>query len=132
LELILPDTNAWVAYFAGREPVAGMITQAIRKQKIVVSVIVAAEFFIKATPRQKRRFELMIDTFGVEDITWPVAREAIKMRQTALVKSKRVYLLDCLIAATAKLKSAAILTLDKRDFVPTGVEVIEVRPHQVN
>lgn len=119
MELILPDTNAWVAYFAGQEPIAGVITQAIREQKLVISVIVAAEFFVKATSQQRRRFELIIDTFGVEDITWPVAKEAIKMRQKAR-------LLDCLITATAKLKSAAILTLDKRDFAPTGVRVIEV------
>lgn len=127
MELILPDTNAWVAYFVGQEPVAGVITQAIREQKLVISVIVAAEFFVKATSQQKRRFELIIDTFGVEDITWSVAREAIKMRQKALLKSKRVYLLDCLIAATARLKSAALLTLDKRDFAPTGVRVMEVK-----
>lgn len=125
MELILPDTNAWVDYFAGQEPIAGVITQAIREQKLVISVIVAAEFFVKATSQQRRRFELIIDTFGVEDITWLVAKEAIRMRQKARLKSKRVYLLDCLIAATAKLKSAAVLTLDKRDFVPTGIGVIE-------
>ena len=126
MELILPDTNAWVAYFVGQEPVAEIIAQAILAQKVVVSVVVASEFLIKATPEQKRRFYLMIGTFGVEDINLAVAEAAVQLRQGATKKSKKAYLLDCFIAATAKLKNATVLTFDRRDFALTGVKIMEM------
>lgn len=126
MQKLVPDTNVWIAYFAGKEPAAEVMEKAVSRGAVVISVVTLAEFLVKAGGKIKKKFGQLVDEQGVAEVTREVAMEAAEMRRAALTKKKRVLLLDCFIAATAKVCRATLVTFDKRDFPFRGVKVKEL------
>lgn len=122
---ILPDTNALIAYFANEDPFASIIERSISDKTLVLSIICVAEFLVKATTEEQKILENIMSKLGVIVIDQPVMKQAVLYRKQALQKSKRVYLLDCFIAATAKVYGVSILTQDKTDYPFSDLIVIE-------
>lgn len=121
--MILPDTNIIIAYFKGIEPAFSLLEHAIETRTIGFSVISSAEFLIRATEKETALFNQVIEKAGVISIDLTIMEKAVDYRKAALTKTKRILLLDCFIAATAKLHNATLLTYDKRDYPFTGVTV---------
>jgi len=113
---VLADTNIWVAYFRGEEPIASEMAGLVVGEELVVSVVVMAEFLVGATKRERQEFEALVGEIGVIDVNWQIASLAADLRRKFLRKKKKVLLLDCLVAATAKLVGAELWTLDRKDF----------------
>lgn len=114
--MILPDTNVLIAYFAKREPLVFLLDKAILNKKIVLSIIVVAEFLVKANEIDAVVFRQLIGQIGIKEITREIMEQAIIFRKQSLQKSKRIHLLDCFIAATAKVHKATLLTFDRHDY----------------
>lgn len=111
----LPDTNIFIRAFNGFEPEAGFLKIAIQRKKIVISSIVVAEFFVKATTQEVTSFEKLLKVFATLVVDEKIARLAAEYRKESL-KTKRVHMLDCFLAAQAKLNNLTLVTSDKADF----------------
>lgn len=114
--VILPDTNILIAYFLRKEPAASLVKEAIIRRKILFSVITVAEFLIKASLRETSTLNKILNEFGAVDINREIMNQAVAYRKQTERKTKKVYLLDCFLAATAKIHKAGIITEDTKDY----------------
>lgn len=121
--MVIPDTNVWIAYFAGLKPVVDRLGGIIASDEVGISAIVAAEFLVRARKKEAKAFEELVSLSGLLSVDWDVVREAVRLRRLVLRRSKRIVILDCMIAATAKVSRATLWTFDKRDFPFRGVKV---------
>lgn len=114
--MILPDTNILIAYFTKQEPVFTVFEQSLRNQSVLISIVTAAEFLIRATEKETRLFRQLLEQQRVIAVDTAVMEKAVEYRKMALRKTKRVLLLDCFVAASAYLHNATLLTYDTRDY----------------
>lgn len=115
--MILPDTNVLIAYFAKSDLALSIVDNAIIHRKIIFSVITVAEFLIKADKQETSVFKEITNNIGITYIDYTILKEAIVFRRSTLRKTKRSHLLDCLIAATAKVHGAILVTYNRRDYL---------------
>lgn len=114
--MIVPDTNILIAYSTIQEPAHGIVKQHIVKKTILFSIVAVAEFLVKATSQESELLRRMTDEIGLIDVNKSIMEQAVLYRKEALRKTKRSHILDCFIAATAKIHKATLLTCDKRDY----------------
>ena len=115
----LPDTNILVYAFKGIEPYASVISNIIRKNKLLISSVVAAEFLAGASKKEKLSIEILINKFNVLPVDLKVAKIAGEYKKKYSQKTKKIWLIDCLIAATCKVYDATLITSNKRDYPMT-------------
>lgn len=120
----LLDTNIILEAFWGLEPTASMIKLWIEKGAIAISAVTVAEIISKASKEEKQKLDLLISKFGVLPVDQVVAEIAGQYRQDFARKKKRVYLLDCFIAATAKLYNLDLVTRNIKDYPMKDIKVI--------
>jgi len=121
----LLDTNVILETFWGKEKVAEKIGKWIESGKIVISVICMAEILSKASKKEERMLRMLVKEFGVVEINQEIAELAGKYRFEFLKKTKRVYLLDCLIAATAKFYGLTLVTRNTKDYPMDDIKVLD-------
>lgn len=120
----LLDTNIILEAFWGLEPTASMIKLWIEKGAIAISAVTVAEIVSKASKEEKEKLDLLISKFGVLPVDQVVAEIAGQYRQDFARKKKRVYLLDCFIAATTKLYNLDLVTRNVKDYPMADIKVI--------
>lgn len=123
----LLDTNILLEAFWGVEPVASRTRLWIEQGMIAISAVTVAEIVSKASKEEKEKLDLLMSKFGVLPIDQVVAEIAGQYRQDFARKEKRVYLLDCLIAATAKLYNLELVTRNIKDYPMADIEVVDPR-----
>lgn len=119
----LPDTNIFIGAAKDHPAEAKFLSQAIKKKQITLSPVVIGEFFTNATPTAAESFKKIIFQFNVLPIDFEVAQLAAKYRKESL-KSTRVHLLDCFLAAQAKIHNLTLVTNNKSDFPMKGIKII--------
>jgi len=119
----LPDTNIFIGAAKGYLPEANFLSKAIEKEQIVISPIVVAEFLANADVMEEKSFEELISHFDILPINLNVAKLAAEYRKNSL-KSTRVHLLDCFLAAQAKLNKLTLVTHNKADFPMKDIKVL--------
>lgn len=120
----LPDTNIFIEASKGNEPAASFLLKAINKKKLVISAVVVGEFLVKANQNEQENFEKLLLQFPALPVDGEIARLGAEFRKKLITKSKRVLLLDCFLAAQAKLNNLTLVTNDKSDFPIKGIKVI--------
>ncbi len=120
----LLDTNVLLEAFWGTEPSASKIKAWIENGEIAISAVTVAEVVSKASTDEKEKLDLLISKFGVLPIDQVVGEIAGQYRQDFARKKKRVYLLDCFIAATAKLFNLKLITRNLKDYPMTDIEIL--------
>lgn len=122
--MYLPDSNVLILAFKNHEPEATFLRRQILKRSIVISVIAIAEFLVKATEEQEERFDNLIREFKIVEIDEQTARTAAKYRKQYSQKSKRIFLIDCFLAAQAKVHNLILVTNNRPDFPMRDIKVI--------
>jgi len=122
--IFLPDTNVFINAFKGIEPDASFLSSHIRKKEIIISVIVLAEFKTKSTIEQQRLFDKLVKALGIVGIDEKVASMAGEYRKKLVKKSKRILLLDCFLAAQAKIHNFTLATNNRSDFPMRDIKII--------
>lgn len=112
----LPDTNILIHALAGKDPYQTSVRAWINKNQLVLSSIVIAEFLSNATPDESRSFQKLLTICRTLPVDAAVAQHAAGYRKQFVEKKKKVWLLDCLIAATCKVYDVTLVTADKRDY----------------
>lgn len=119
----LPDTNIFILGLRGQEPEASFLKKAILNNKLFISVIVIGEFLSKVEDQEAEAFNKLINTYEVLLIDEEAARIAADYRKESF-KLKRALLLDCFLAAQAKLNHLTLVTNNKSDFPMKDIKVI--------
>lgn len=121
--MYLPDTNIFIRALHGIEPEANFLNKIISKRQLVISVIVIAEFYPKANNQELKSFNQLLDDIEILLVDREIAGIAGGYRKESL-KQKRAQLLDCFIAAQAKLNKLTLVTNNKSDFPMKDIKII--------
>lgn len=119
----LPDTNIFIRAAKGYSPELDFLKKVIQKRQMMISSIVVGEFLAKATVQEEKAFENLLNEFTVLFIDTDVAKIAARYRKESL-KIKRGQMLDCFLAAQAKLKRLVLVTNNKSDFPMKDIKII--------
>lgn len=114
--MYLPDTNIFIRAVVDFEPEATFLQRAVEKRSITISVIVLAEFYAKVDGLKEKAFDKLVAEFEILPIDKNIARIAGEYRKQMLRKSKQIILLDCFLAAQAKVHNLTLVTNNKADF----------------
>lgn len=121
----LLDTNVILETFWGKEPIASKIKPWIETGQIAISAVSIGEIISKASQTEKEKLRLLISKFGALSIDQVVAEIAGIYRQQFSRKQKKVFLLDCFIAATAKLYNLKLVTRNVKDYPMADIEILD-------
>lgn len=121
---VLLDTNVVLETFWGIEPVASVVRRWIEAGEIAISAITVAEIVSKASKAEKEKLDLLVSKFGALPVDQVVAAIAGEYRHEFSRKQNRVYLLDCLIAATANLYNLKLITKNIKDYPMQDIDVV--------
>lgn len=121
---ILLDTNVILETFLGKEPTASRVRKWIEDGTVAISAVSVGEITSKASKDETEKLELLISKFGVLPVDGVIAKIAGNYRKEFFRKEKKVFLLDCFLAATAKLYNFKLATRNVKDFPMTDIEVI--------
>jgi len=121
---LLLDTNIILEAFWGVEPTASWVKSAIEAGEMALSAVTVAEIVSKASTEERQKLDLLVSKFGVLSVNQVVAEIGGAYRKEFSRKQKRAYLLDCLIAATAKLYNLKLVTHNLKDYPMTDIEVV--------
>lgn len=119
----LLDTNVCIRAIAGKEPDASFLAKAIRKNAVVLSVITVGEFLSKSSVREEIAFDKLLQVFSVLPVDEETARIAAAYRKASL-QTSRTKLLDCFLAAQAKVHNATLVTNNRSDFPMRDIRII--------
>ncbi|MEO8539089.1 MAG: type II toxin-antitoxin system VapC family toxin [bacterium] len=92
------------------------------------SVISIAEVYSGASPSQLDQWPSYFRQFKVIGIDEEIAVFAGELRYGLARQGYQIHLPDALIAATAILRAATVVTANAKDFVITGAQVFELSP----
>ena len=121
--MYLPDTNIFILGLRGHEPEASFLVKAISQNKLVISVVAMGEFLAKADGEIEVGFLRLLEKFRILSIDQDDAQIAAEYRKQGF-KTKRVHLLDCFLAAQAKINHLTLVTNDKSDFPMRDIRII--------
>lgn len=118
----LPDTNIFIRALFGFKKEEAFLNKAFSKNEVAISVVVIGEFYAKSDAKEAETFERLVAVSPVLGIDLVTARVAADYRKQSL-KQSRVQLLDCFLAAQAKLHHLTLVTGDKADFPMKDINV---------
>lgn len=121
--MYLPDTNIFILGLKGNDPEAKFLSKAISSSKLAISIIVMAEFLAKAEGQGESSFRKLLAKFGILPINEETAEVAAEYRKMSS-KTKRIHLLDCFLAAQAKINKLTLVTNDRSDFPMRDIKVV--------
>ena len=121
--MLLPDTNILIYAFSELQPYANWLRKAIDERKLVLSAIVIAEFLSGATKKDEVSLKLLMDRFDVLPIDGVIAQVAAEYKKKFSKKTKKVWLSDCLIAATCKVYGVTLATFDAKDYPFEDIDI---------
>lgn len=122
----LPDTNTFILAIQNHKEEATFLTKAINKRSLVISAVVIAEFYGKGNiPKEEEEaFSKLVAEFPILPLDGEAAKIAGSYRGQFLEKSKKVFIIDYMLAAQAKLNHLTLVTNNKSDFPMKDIKVM--------
>ena len=111
---VLPDTDVRIDFFRGEEKAVTLIND--NSDQIILSSIVVAELYAGVKGDQEMRIlDNFISLFRIIPVTHLIAKSG-GLYKNDYGKSHGVGIADAIIAATAKLENADLLTLNLKHY----------------
>lgn len=122
--MILIDTDVLIDHFHGHRAALDFIAQSLASgEPVVVSVVTIAELLSGMRSGEKAKTERLLALFDVLEVNEAVARQAGHyLRQFR--RDPGIELGDALIAATARLSSARVVTRNEKHYPMSDVSVV--------
>ena len=125
--MFVPDTNIIIQAFLGKEPYASWLVENIKAKKMLLSAVVLAELLSGANKDEENAIIKMLNVVEVFSVGKKVAQIGGEYRRKYNQKSKKVWLMDCLIAATCKVHGATLVTYDKKDYPMKDIKILNLK-----
>jgi predicted nucleic acid-binding protein len=123
--MYLLDTNIFIRGLSvGFKSETTFLQQIVSDKKIAISVVVVAEFLVKANSDEIGIFNKLLKEFGSLSIDEEMAKIAAEYRKQFLRKTKQGFLLDCFLAAQAKIHDFVLVTNDLADFPMKDISIM--------
>lgn len=123
--MYLPDSNIFIrGVNRGARVETKFLQRNVLDKKIAISVIVVAEFLVKAEEEEIEVFNKLLKQFSSISIDEEIARVAGEYRKQFLRKINQRFLLDCFLAAQAKLNNFTLVTNNLSDFPMKDISII--------
>jgi predicted nucleic acid-binding protein len=123
---LLVDSTVHIQWWRGRQSVVEWLASNAAED-LATSVVSVAEIFTGARREAEARWTAYFSRFHVVPIDEHTARTAGGLRFRLARSGRGLSLSDGLIAAQGLLNDWPVATANVKDFVPTGVRLIEVR-----
>jgi predicted nucleic acid-binding protein len=124
----LLDTTVLIDVARRREPATSWLNRIVRRPiQTCVSAVTVAEFFAGVRPEQRRDWQYFIDGLTHWEVTKEIAIRAGVLRYDLARQGRTVQIADALIAATAVVHGAALVTANITDFAVTGLTTIRLK-----
>ncbi len=94
--------------------------------EVTTSAVSVAEVYARARPDEERGLGAYFAEMLVIPLRLAEARAAGQLRYALARRGIQLHLADSMIAATAALAGASVVTANAKDFRPTGVDVLEL------
>lgn len=122
--MYLIDTNVLILALKSMEPDKSFLKRVISQKRLYLSVISVGEFLSQATQEAKDKFDKLLIKSPILAVDLETARVAAEYRKQLLQKSRRNLLIDCFLAAQAKIHNLTLVTNNKTDFPMKDIKVI--------
>lgn len=123
--MYLVDTNILIYAAQGIEPVASLFEEWVGRDEVVLSVVPISEFLVGATEKEAIKIERLLEVLRVLPIDLASARQAASYRKKYSRKKKAPFLVDCFLAATAKLYNLTLVTHDVANFPMQDIKIYD-------
>lgn len=117
---IVLDTDILINFLRGREEARGFLSSLVDEAALYCSVITVAEIFAGMREHERKKTEEFLDSFNLIDITKEIAEKAGNYKRK--IKSQRLELDDCLIAASARFIGATLATGNIKHYPMTDIK----------
>lgn len=123
----LLDTTVLIDAAREREPGASWLRGHLRRpDPIGVSAITVAEFFAGLDPRDRSWWDAFVQTLIHWDTTRTIALQAGVYRYDAARQGRTIHIPDAVVAATATVVGATLVTSNVRHFTWVGVPILRL------
>ena len=121
------DTTVLIDVARRREPATSWLNNIVRHPiQTSVSAVTVAEFFAGVRPEQRRDWQYFIDGLTHWDVTKDIAIRAGILRYDLARQGRTMQIADALIAATAMVHGAALVTANITDLAVPGLTTIRL------
>lgn len=114
--MFLIDTDILIWVLRGKKEYVDLLRHLKEHKPLSVSAITVAEVYKNTFPIELHRTEKILNELYLWDVNRPIARQAGLYWQQFAKQFKNFYILDCIIAATAREHNLELVTLNTRHF----------------
>lgn len=125
LIMYLIDTNIVIWLLRGKKKYVDIVQKLKYKSPLSISTVTIAEVYKNIFPSEILKTENILSEFAVWDVTTPIAKQAGLYWQEYNKKFKKLHILDCVIAGTAKENNLILLTLNIRHFPMKDIHTLD-------
>lgn len=122
--MYLLDTDILIWILRGRQDLVDHISKLKDDSPIALSVITIAEIYMNIFPSELINTEEHLQQYIILEVDQKIAKIAGLYFQQYLKKLKNLSLTDCLIAGTANVNNATLVSLNSKHFPMKDIQVI--------
>lgn len=127
LDRFVLDSTVLIDADRRREPALSWFRRALRRpDEVGVSTITLAEFFAGLHPPQRDDWRMLLADLTHWDVTREIAIQAGVIRYDFARRGRTIFTPDALIAATALMMGATLVTANVRDFPMPEIRIIRL------
>lgn len=123
MNIVLFDTDVLIDLLRGKQETFAQVMTFVPGARLFCSVITVAEIYAGMFPHEKNKTEELLQALQKIPITEEIASLAGQFRNT----QKHLELLDCMIAATAIILGAQLLTKNIKHYPMKSLQVTQIR-----
>lgn len=123
--MYLIDTDVLIWVLRGNKEYVKYLQEIKDKAPLSISTITIAEIYKNIFPSEIVKTENFIQEFLVWDVTSVIAKQGGLYWQQFSKQLKNLNLTDCLIAATANVNEATLISLNTKHFPMKDIKVIK-------
>lgn len=118
------DTDVLIWILRGEEKIINSVLQITKGSRQAISLISVAEIFKNIFPSEMEPTTKFLEAHFYLSIDFEIAKTAGLYWQKYTKQRRRLNLLDCLIAATAKCNNLRLITCNVKHFPMEDIKVI--------
>lgn len=125
MKSIILDTDVLINFLRGRERARNYLMSVLDTADLCCSALTVAEIHAGMREYERTKTMALLDSLTIIDVTKNIAEKAGEDRRS--IKSQDLELDDCIIAATAFMRHAALATGNDRHYPMADIEIEVVK-----